>query len=284
MPSVLPSPDEVPSLVPRPGGPVWRAAGDLRTFSTAGYALLLQVAHPTVGAGVAEHSDFASDPWGRLLRTLDYVNFTIYGGPELAADMGRRVRAMHKAIKGVRSDGQRYHALEPRAYAWVHATLASSLVDGHARFGSPMRHAEKEAFWDEWRRLGRLIGVRDRDLPDTWQGFRAYFEETVEYELADNPTVHLVLRTLGRPASPPLHGPPALAWSLVRGPLARQIRMATIGMLPPVLRERLGLQWSLQEELALRALGAASRATGPLVGLLGNGGPRYVRMRQEALH
>jgi uncharacterized protein (DUF2236 family) len=284
MPSVLPSPDEVPFLVPQRGGPVWRAAGDVRTLSTAGYALLLQVAHPTVGAGVAQHSNFAADPWGRLLRTLDYVNGTIYGGPELAADIGRRVRGMHKAIKGVTPDGQRYHALEPDAYAWVHATLASAVVDGHKRFGSPMRHAEKEAFWAEWRRLGRLIGVRDRDLPDTWRGFRAYFDDVVGHELTDNPTVHLVLDTLDHPASPPLGGAPARLWSLVRGPLARQVRMTTIGMLPPALRERLGLRWSAQEELALRAVGLASRASGPLVvGPLRDFGPVYLRWRRAEM-
>src|SRR3954453_17151014 len=216
MPSVLPSPEEIPLLVPQPGGPVWRAANDIRTMSTAGYALILQVAHPTVGAGVGQHSNFAADPWGRLLRTLDYVNGTIYGGPELAAEVGRRGRGMHRTIKGVRPDGERYHALEPAAYAWVHATLASAVVDGHKRFGSPMRHEQKEAFWAEWRRLGRLIGVRERDLPETWQGFREYFEETVEYELTDNPTVHVVLDTMEQPASPPLQGAPAALWSLVR--------------------------------------------------------------------
>jgi uncharacterized protein (DUF2236 family) len=284
MPSVLPSPEEIPLLVPQPGGPVWRAANDIRTMSTAGYALILQVAHPTVGAGVGQHSNFAADPWGRLLRTLDYVNGTIYGGPDLAAEIGRRVRGMHRTIKGVRPDGERYHALEPDAYAWVHATLASAVVDGHRRFGRPMRHHQKEAFWAEWRRLGRLIGVRDRDLPETWRGFRNYFDRTVEHELEDNPTVHEVLDALDRPASPPLTGVSAALWSVARGPIARQMRMTTIGMLPPVLRERLGLSWSAPEEITLRAVGAVSRATSPImVGPLTNFGPRYVEMRREAM-
>src|SRR3954469_24863750 len=127
MTELLPDPHEVPQLIPRPGGAVWRAAGDIRTLPAAGYALMLQVAHPTVGAGVAEHSNFREEPWGRLLRTLDFVHGSIYGGPQLASHIGRRVRAMHKTIKGVRPDGERYHALEPTAYAWVHATLASAI-------------------------------------------------------------------------------------------------------------------------------------------------------------
>jgi uncharacterized protein (DUF2236 family) len=145
-----------------------------------------------------------------------------------------------------------------------------------------MRHQEKEAFWAEWRRLGRLIGVRERDLPETWRGFRAYFDRTVERELVDNATVHEVLDALDDPASPPLPGLGGALWPLARGPIARQMRMTTIGMLPPVLRERLGLSWSAPEELALRAVGAVSRATSPLmVGPMRDFGPRYVRWRRE---
>jgi len=196
MASVLPAPEEHLSLAPRPGGPVWRAASDVRVLSTAGYALLLQVAHPTVGAGVGEHSDFRADPWGRLLRTLDYVNLLVYGSPEQAAETARRVREMHKRIKGTRPDGRRYHALEPEAYAWVHATLASALADGARTFGTPLKPGEHEDFWTEWVRVGRLVGVRPGELPERWAGFADYFDAMVRDELEDTPTVHLVLEAL----------------------------------------------------------------------------------------
>ena len=104
---------------------MWRAFNDVRLLSTSGYATLLQVAHPTVGHGVHQYSSFIKDPWGRLLRTLDYVHGTIYGGPELAGEIGKRVRDMHKTIKGTKADGSRYSAMEPDAFAWVHATLAA---------------------------------------------------------------------------------------------------------------------------------------------------------------
>jgi uncharacterized protein (DUF2236 family) len=119
----------------------------VRLLAMGGYAILLQVAHPTVGAGVSEHSNFKADPWGRLLRTLDYSYAITYGGPKLAADIGRRVREMHRQIKGVRADGVRYHALEPEAYSWVHATLALSIALGHERFGTRMSPGELELFW-----------------------------------------------------------------------------------------------------------------------------------------
>src|SRR5215472_14166149 len=100
-------------------------------------ALVLQVAHPTVGAGVAEHSSYKQDPWGRLFRTLDFTNSLIYGEPAVAAAVARRIRSLHRKIKGTKADGSRYHALEPDAYAWVHATLFEAIASAHARFGNP---------------------------------------------------------------------------------------------------------------------------------------------------
>jgi uncharacterized protein (DUF2236 family) len=261
---------------------VWRAAGDLRLLAASGYALLLQVAHPTVGAGVMEHSNFREDPWGRLLRTLDYVNGSIYGGPAMAAEIGARVRAMHKGIKGVTPDGERYHALEPGAYAWVHATLASSLIDGHRVFGTQMSRAEAEDFWAEWRRLGRFIGVRDGDLPERWEDFGPYFDRVVDTELKDNPTVHMVLDTLSRPKAPP--GMPRRAWRVLRQPIARVQRVQTVGMLPPRLRAKLNLPWSAGDERLFLFVAALSRAGRPLIrGPLREFGPVYVRWRAKQL-
>jgi uncharacterized protein (DUF2236 family) len=282
--AILPSQDQVPELVPRPGSIVWRAAGDGRLLPTAGYALLLQVAHPTVGAGVAEHSDFTADPWGRLLRTLDYVHGSIYGGAALAGDIGRRVRAMHRNIKGVRPDGEPYHALEPRAYAWVHATLASAILDGHRVLGLRLRPDEEEDFWQGWRRLGRLVGVRDRDLPARWRDFAPYFSRMVDEELRDTETVQVVLESLARPIPPPVSGLPPGLWSTVRLPVGRHVRLLTTGLLPAALRERFGIEWTALHERAFRLLAAASRASGPLmIGPLREFGPHYLRWRRTAL-
>src|SRR4051794_40144123 len=284
MSAVLPDPAEVPALIPSRGGPVWRAAGDIRLLSTSGYALLLQVAHPTVGAGVLEHSNFREDPWGRLLRTLDYVHGSIYGGPELAGEIGRRVRAMHQGIKGVKPNGEHYHALEPDAYAWVHATLASAFVNGHRLFGDPMTPAQAEAFWQEWLRLGRLIGVRPEDLPERWTGFREYFDGVVANELEDNETVHLVLETLDRPARPPLPVVRPWLWRALALPSGRMQRLTAVGMLPRELRLKLELDWTRADERRFRAFAATSRASSPLVvGPLKDFGQSYIRWRHEAL-
>ena len=280
----LPTAEEVPELVPSPGSVVWNYAGDGRLLATAGYALLLQVSHPTVGAGVSEHSNFKEDPWGRLFRTLDYTYSMVYGGPRLAAEIGRRVRDMHKHIKGVKPNGERYHALEPEAYAWVHATLVESIITGHRHFGLRMRPDEIERFYADWRRSGRLVGVRERDLPEDWARFRIYFDRMVAERLEDNEAVQDVLATLAQPARPPVPVLNDPAWRVIRFPAARALSIATLGLLPPLLRRRFGVRWTRPQELQLRALGAASRAATPLLpGRLRNTGPAYLRWRREAL-
>lgn len=264
-----------------PDSITWRRAGDARLMLSAGAALVLQVAHPVVASGVREHSDFVTDPWGRLLRTLDYTNLLVYGGPQRAAVTAARVREMHKQIKGVDPSGRRYHALEPSAYAWVHATLAEMIVLAHERFGRPLRRDQVERFWFEWRGLGRLLGVRDRDLPGTWAGFRIWFDDIVAGTLEDNDVVHTVLATTSNPAKPP--GVPLLtdgAWKIARVPAARVTGLATVGLLPPVLRDRLGLHWSAADEIQLKVLGRLARATTPVLpGGLREMGPGYLRWR-----
>jgi len=277
---MLPSEEEAARLWPGPGSITWRYAADARTLLAAGYALVLQVAHPIVGAGVAEHSTYTQDPWGRLFRTLDFTNALIYAEPAVAAEVARRVRARHRQIKGVMNDGSRYHALAPDAYGWVWASLFAALTGAHDHFGAHLRRGEREEFWGQWRGLGRLLGIRQRDLPADLDGFERYFEHTLAVVLEDNESVHSVLESLRDPARPPLPPYAHPAWRLGRVPSARTLGLATIGMLEPVLRERFGLRWTLAQELELRALGMASRAAAPLMpGRLRVFGPAYLHWR-----
>ena len=284
MAGVLPTPEEYAALAPRPGSPVSRNFNDVRMLSTSGYATLLQVAYPTVGYGVHHYSSFIEDPWGRLLRTLDYVHGTISGGPELAGQIGARVRAMHKTIKGTFPDGERYHALEPEAFAWVHATLAMAIVQGREHFARPMTQAEKQELLDEWLGVGRFIGVRERDLPRQWDAFRDYFDTVVAEQLAWTPAVPEVMDTLTNAQPPNVPGLRPGLWRVLRVPMSGQQRVATAGLLGPVLRERLQIPFSSRDRAAFRTLSRLSKAAEPAIrGPLANFGPYYVRWRRAAL-
>jgi uncharacterized protein (DUF2236 family) len=281
---ILPPREEWADLVPQRDGIVWEKGADARAFAAAGTALLLQVAHPTVGAGVHEFSTFREDPWGRLWRTLDFVNVLVYAGPEPAAEMGARIRDFHKVIKGTKPDGTRYSALEPEAYTWVHVTLCEGIIRAHERFGRPMTVAEQAQLWGEWRPLGRFLGIRWRDMPETYDGYRAFVDEIVAERLERNAAVDEVYEALtSTPPSPTkVLGP--RTWGALNRPMMRFAGLATVGLMPPELRERLGLELSRSQALELRALGAASRALTPVMpGWLRNVAPGYLKWRRAPI-
>jgi uncharacterized protein (DUF2236 family) len=282
--TIYPAPDEIEDILVGPDSITWQRASDVRLYVVMVYALLLQVAHPTVGAGVRDYSDFERRPWHRLLRTIDYVTLLVYGGDQ-AADAGRRLRDLHKRFQGQREDGQRYHALEPDAYAWVHATLIHTYVAGHAHFGTPMSPDQTERFYREYRRLGRLIGVRDRDLPETWDGFQSYFERMGREELAHTDSVDRVLAAIHRVPPPPTRvAVPQPIWRAVRIPAADALRLGSIGLLDPELRARFGVSWSKLDQARFRAIGAASRGLTPVLPkALTITGPAQLRWRQKAI-
>ena len=231
-----------------------------------GRALILQVAHPVVAAGVGQHSDYSSAPWQRLVGTLDLYLKVVYGGrDETAPEAGVRLRELHKRIRGVDEHGNRYHALDPAAFHWVHATLVESMVEMNARFKRPLTLAERELFYEEMCEVAKLYGLRERDIPPDWASFEAYFDEMVATQLRDSQLLQEVIRTIFRPSKPPVVPLPDRLWGIASWPGAELIRLVTVGALPPVMRERLGLRWTREKELALRAHQEAIRRLFPLL-------------------
>ena len=280
--TVFPPTEELDQILVGPESITWQRASDVRLYVVMVHALLLQVAHPTVGAGVRDYSDFDRRPWNRLLRTIDYVTLLVYGGGQ-AIPAGRRLRELHKRFRGIREDGERYHALEPDAYAWVHATLIHTYVTGHAHFGTPMSREETERFYREYRRLGRLIGVRERDLPDSWDGFTDYFERVTREELVHTESVDRVLGAIRRVPPPPIPFP-ELIWRAVRLPAADALKLGAIGPMSSALRARLGVGWSRGDQARFRTLGAVSRSLTPVLpASLRVTGPAQLRWRQKAI-
>jgi uncharacterized protein (DUF2236 family) len=260
----------------------WRATSDLRLNVAMLYPLILQVAHPTVDAGVADHSDFEQRPWDRLMRTMDYVSLLVYGGRD-AADAGRRLRHLHRRFNGTKPDGTHYSALEPEAYAWVHATLLASYVHAHSYFGTPMSTKDTHRFYAEYRGLGRLIGVRERDLPDTWPHFQTYFRRTTRTTLIRTESLQRVLNAFDHVDPPPAPITGRL-WPAIRLPARRVVRLGGIGLLEPAVRRRLDLGWSPLDEAQFRVLGLVSRTVGPIMpASLKITGPEHLRWRSAEI-
>jgi uncharacterized protein (DUF2236 family) len=282
MASLFPTEAESEQLIVGPESVAWRIGSDARLYFVMLYPLLLQVAHPTVAAGVQDYSDFEQRPWERLLRTLDYVCLLVYGGREAIA-AGRRLRALHGRFRGVKPDGTPYHALEPDAYAWVHATLLEAFIAGHAHFGLALTPDQVERFYREYRALGRLIGVRDGDLPPDYAGFRGYFERTAQTELVRTDAVDRVLRAVAAAAPPPVRIPHAV-WRAIRIPPRRALWLGGVGLLGPELRARLEIAWGRRAAAEFKALGAVTRAATPVMPrALRITGPAQLRWRHAAI-
>jgi uncharacterized protein (DUF2236 family) len=279
---LFPTQEETPGLLVGPESVTWRFSSDARLYSAMLYPLLLQVAHPVVGAGVNDYSDFERRPWNRLIRTIDYVTVLVYGGPDAVA-MGRRLRNLHKGFKGVREDGQPYYALEPEAYAWVHATLLETYIAGHAHFGRPMRPDQVDRFYREYKGLGRLIGVRENDLPDTYADFRAYFDRTCAEDLVRTVSVDRVIDATRGDVPPPFPLPKSL-WRAARVPARKALYIGGVGMLTPQLRDRFGVAWTGRDERQFQLLGRTSRSLTPVMPKpLRIAGPGQLRMRRRAV-
>ncbi|MFD9497837.1 oxygenase MpaB family protein [Streptomyces sp. NPDC060035] len=245
---------EPPSAATAPlrGSAAWRYFGDLRNLLIAPQLLLLQVAHPVVGAGVEDHSDFRAEPWQRLWRTVSSLHTVIYGGQAAATAEGARLRRVHKPMKGTDNQGRRYHALNPEAYHWVHATLVRGAYDGHRIFGKGFSAEETEVYYRGMRDVGRIWGLGDHHLPPDWEAFCAYYDEMVGERLELNQSVLDVLNELRSPQKPPVRWLPGALWRPVGAKAAHYALLVTVGTLPPVLRERLGLDWSPRQERSLR--------------------------------
>jgi len=279
---LFPSDTEVHRLLVGPESVAWRSTSDIRLNLAVLYPLLLQVAHPTVDAAVSDYSDFDQRPWDRYLASADYLNLLVYGGRD-AVVAGRRLRAIHKRFQGNRADGASYSALEPAAYAWVHATLLDTFVRATACFTTAMTQTETDRFYREYRGLGRLIGVRERDLPPTWARFRTYFRRSARYQLTRTGSVDRVLDTIRdvAPAPAPIPDP---FWRAIRLPARRALWLGGIGLMDAETRRRLEIRWTKIDETEFALLSALSRALTPVMPTsLKITGPEHLRVRRRAI-
>ncbi|WP_068122144.1 oxygenase MpaB family protein, partial [Nocardioides massiliensis] len=149
---------------------------------------------------------------------------------------GQRLLRMHAQIKGVDAAGRRYHALDPDAYAWVHATAYEGTRLFLLEAGPGLTDAQDEQLFTEWRRLGLLIGVRDSALPRTRAEFWELWDRTLP-QLENNPVVQDLLWSA--PTAPP-YVPQKLV-DLASAPVLRRQREVMAVTLDPALRARIGL-------------------------------------------
>ncbi|WP_264082244.1 oxygenase MpaB family protein [Nocardioides jiangsuensis] len=201
-------------------------------------------------AGVAAHSGFKGDPWGRLQRTSHFLAVTTFGTAEDAEAMVRRIRAVHATVVGAAPDGRPYAASDPHLLRWVHVAEVDSFLAAHQRYGAaPLDAAGRDGYVADTARVAEALGVVDP--PRTEAELRAALEE-YRPELASTPEAREAARFIL--LNPPL---PLLA----RGPYAA-IAAAAVALLPRWARRPLRIpRLPLTEAVAMRAAGVVITRT-----------------------
>jgi uncharacterized protein (DUF2236 family) len=235
-----------------PGSVSWRVDRELIVLAGGSCALLMQAAHPSVAAGVVGHSTYATDPFGRLLRTLTSSFSVVFGTRAEAEATLRRVIAIHASVRGHRDDGAPYSALDPEALLWVHATLVDTALRVYDRFVAPLSATDQQRYHEESARVAVALGVPPATIPATIDELRSWMAEMVATgTVRVTPAARKIARTVLYPT--PI--PPRLGWDA-----AHLVSLATI---PEPIRRQYGLRWSPARERGVERLAGITRRALP---------------------
>jgi uncharacterized protein (DUF2236 family) len=266
---------QVPSTLPLSRQSVsWRVNAEPVAFLGGGRALLLQVAHPKVAAGVEQHSTYATDPWGRLFRTVDVMAKLAFGSPEVSAAQSRLLERMHRRVNGVTDDGESYSALDADLLLWVWATLSDTALLMYELVRRPLSPERRARYYEESKLVARACGVPPEICPPTLDDFTAYFDRVAAEDLrvtaAGRAVAHATM-------VPPLPRP---LGRIAAGPN----QLVTAGLLPSTVRADFGFEWDHHREREmrrfLRRFASVNRMAPRLVRELGM---RHVVQRERPL-
>lgn len=174
---------EQPAETPDPGlyGPdsvTWRVHADPSMALAGLRALLLQAVHPLAMSGVAQHSDFREDPWGRLFRTAEYVGVTTFGTTADARRAGAKVRGIHRKLAGIEPEsGRAYRVNDPDLLRWVHCVEAESFLSTAVRCGLRLSAADQDRYYAEQTRNAELVGLDAATVPASVDQMAIYFRD-----------------------------------------------------------------------------------------------------------
>lgn len=245
-----------------PGSVTWRVGREWAMLLGAGRAVLMQLAHPLVAAGVAQHSSFAVDPVGRSQRTVEFTQVMAFGTRHEARAMARSVNRLHTGVVGQlgHAAGEytrdaAYRARDPELLLWVYATLVDTALALYPRLVAPLNRATQRRYYEESKRTTTLLGLPHDMMPRTLDDFEAYVHSMLEgADLCVTPEA----RTLGHQ----LMHLPAAAPVRTFYPLGE---LLTAGFLPPRLRCEYEFAWSVRHERIFNATVTSVRTALPLV-------------------
>ena len=233
-----------------------------RSFPLAGIrSLMVQALHPLAMAGVAQHSTWKEDPFGRLAATSSYVLTTTYGETAAAMAAAEWVRKIHRSVRGVDPETRLpYSAEDPDLLLWVHAGMVDSIVTVVQRYGRGLDDADADRYVAEMVRFAQIVGVPAADVPASVASLRAFIE-SVDLRQATPAAKDAIAVVLD---------PPGLGRD--QRELWRGLGRVAVGTLPGWAREMYGFEAPPAEELerepVRQLLGALDLAFESLPGVL----------------
>jgi uncharacterized protein (DUF2236 family) len=213
-----------------PASVTWRVSADLSAPVAGLRSLLIQALHPLAMAGVDQHSDWRTDPVGRLAATSAYEVTVTFGDRASARRVAQRVRAIHEHVRGVDPvTGQPYAAGDPALLLWVHAALVDSALAASTLFGTPLHDTDRNAYVAEMTVAAELLGVPHEMVPDSVAALDRYMAG-VRPELRRTPAAAESMSYL--------LDPPGLDEDIAE--LWQDIRQAAVTALPDWARDMYG--------------------------------------------
>lgn len=233
-----------------PERPIHRVHSDSSMFIGGMRALLLQSLHPRAMAGVAQHSDYKNDPWGRLQRTADFLAATSFGPADVAQMAVDRVLAVHQRVTGTTTDGQPYSANDPHLLRWVHIAEVDSFLSAHQEYGeNPLTAQEADMYVADMAVIASKLGVPAP--PTSVRGLRDQLA-MYRYELKGTPEANDVVKYLL--LQPPLPTLTRIPYSLIGA--------AAVALLPAWARAELRLPYlPITERAVIRPIGSVIAST-----------------------
>src|SRR3954447_18362895 len=235
--------------------------------------LLMQATHPVAFTGFFAHTGPLHDPYARVRRTVRVLGIIGFGDKAAAQKATARVRAIHTRIHGVLPEaagrspaGTPYSATDPDLLLWILACMADSALVVYQRYVRSLARDERDAFWQDYKVIGREFGLTDADMPEAIEDFEVYMDEMVEGDdlFVTDAARDLALRIVMRPPVP-VHARPMLEVA----------NFVTVGLLPAKVRRMYGFSWDPARALMLR--GGAEYAKRVVVPIL----PDRLRYRRR---
>ena len=226
-----------------------------------GRAILLQLAHPLIAAGVHDHSGFRATTWAaatRLYHTVHAMLALTFGTEAEREHALGGIRTIHQRVHGHLKTGAgrfpahtSYSAEDPDLVLWVHATLLESVPMAYELLVGPLTEAERDAYCAEAAPVAVALLARSEQVPRTWQAARAYLDRM--YASGD-----LVVSAQARELARAVLSPAAAAW--IAAPATWTNRIVTVGLLPAPIREQYGMAWTPRHQRTFNAMVATMRS------------------------